>query len=115
MHNCLKIGYSIYRPAEEGAEIYLSTALSRDCSLCQRSLLGQQYKSLPGVGFLRSNLPIAIYLGERAAKWLRHLTRKPKVRTAVSSNPVLDSLVAVRNSSPGQPEPCEGNLVAVAD
>ena len=26
----------------------------------------------------------------------------------------LDSLVAVRNSSPGQPEPCEGNLVAAA-
>ena len=48
------------------------------------------------------------------AKWLRHLTRKPKVRTAVGSNPTLDSLVAVRNSSPGQPEPCEGNLVAAA-
>ena len=46
------------------------------------------------------------------AKWLRRLTRKPKVRTAVGSNPTLDSLVAVRNSSPGQPEPCEGNLVA---
>ena len=47
-------------------------------------------------------------------EWLRRLTRKPKVRTAVGSNPALDSLVAVRNSSPGQPEPCEGNLVAVA-
>ena len=52
--------------------------------------------------------------GERVAEWLRHLTRKPKVRTAVGSNPMLDSLVAVRNTSPGQPEPCEGNLVAVA-
>ena len=27
---------------------------------------------------------------------------------------MLDSLVAVRNTSPGGPEPCEGNLVAVA-
>ena len=49
------------------------------------------------------------------AEWLRRLTRKPKVRTAVGSNSTLDSLVAVRNSSPGQPEPCEGNLVATAD
>ena len=48
------------------------------------------------------------------AKWLRRLTRKPKVRTAVGSNPTLDSLVAVRNTSLGRPEPCEGNLVAVA-
>ena len=48
------------------------------------------------------------------AEWLRRLTRKPKVRTAVGSNPALDSLVAVRNSSPGRPEPCEGNLVAAA-
>ena len=47
-------------------------------------------------------------------EWLRRLTRKPKVRTAVGSNPTLDSLVAVRNTSPGRPEPCEGNLVAVA-
>ena len=45
--------------------------------------------------------------GERVAELLRRLTRKPKVRTAVGSNPTLDSLVAVRNSSPGQPEPCE--------
>ena len=45
------------------------------------------------------------------AKWLRCLTRKPKVRTAVGSNPALDSLVFVRNPSPGRPEPCEGNLV----
>ena len=45
---------------------------------------------------------------------LRRLTRKPKVRTAVCSNPALDSLVAVRNSSPGRPEPCEGNLVVAA-
>ena len=51
---------------------------------------------------------------ERVAEWLRRLTRKPKVRTAVGSNPTLDSLVAVRNSSPGQPEPCEGSLVAAA-
>ena len=51
---------------------------------------------------------------ERVAEWLRGLTRKPKVRTAVGSNPTLDSLVAVRNTSPGRPEPCEGNLVAVA-
>ena len=51
---------------------------------------------------------------ERVAEWLRRLTRKPKVRTAVGSNPALDSLVAVRNSSPGQPESCEGNLVAAA-
>ena len=48
------------------------------------------------------------------AEWLRRLTRKPKVRTAVGSNPALDSLDAVRNSSPGRPEPCEGNLVAAA-
>ena len=48
------------------------------------------------------------------AEWLRRLTRKPLVRTAVGSNPTLDSLVAVRNTSPGRPEPCEGNLVAVA-
>ena len=34
--------------------------------------------------------------------------------TAAGSNPALDSLVAVRNSSPGRPEPCEGNLVAAA-
>ena len=51
---------------------------------------------------------------ERVAEWLRRLTRKPKVRTVVGSNPTLDSLVAVRNTSPGQPEPCEGNLVAIA-
>ena len=50
--------------------------------------------------------------GERVTEWLRRLTRKPKVRTAVGSNPALDSLVAVRNSSPGQPEPYDGNLVA---
>ena len=48
------------------------------------------------------------------AEWLRRLTRKPKVRMTVGSNPDLDSLVAVGNSSPGRPEPCEGNLVAVA-
>ena len=48
------------------------------------------------------------------AEWLRHLTRKPKVRTAVGSNFALDSLVAVRNSSRDRPEPCEGNLVAAA-
>ena len=55
-----------------------------------------------------------ISLSERMAEWLRRLTRKPKVRTAVGSNPTLESLVAVRNTSPGRPEPCEGNLVAVA-
>ena len=48
------------------------------------------------------------------AEWLRRLTRKPKVKTAVGSNRTLDSLVAVRYTSPGRPEPCEGNLVAVA-
>ena len=48
------------------------------------------------------------------AEWLRRLTRKPKVRSAVGSNPALDSLVGVRNSSPGRPEPSEGNLVATA-
>ena len=31
---------------------------------------------------------------------------------AVGSNPALDSLFTVRNSSPGRPEPCEGDLVA---
>ena len=51
---------------------------------------------------------------ERVAKWLRHLTHRPQVRTAVDSNHALDSLIAVCNSSPGQPEPCEGNLVALA-
>ena len=63
--------------------------------------------------FLGLNIS-SIDIGERVAEWLRRLTRKPKVRTAVGSNPTLDSLVAVRNSSPGQPEPCEGNLVAAA-
>ena len=53
-------------------------------------------------------------LSECVAGWLRRLTCKPKVRTAVGSNPTLDSMVAVRNTSPGRPEPCEGNLVAVA-
>ena len=48
------------------------------------------------------------------AEWLRRLTSKPKVRTDVCSNPALDILVAVRNSIPGRPEPCEGNLVAAA-
>ena len=48
------------------------------------------------------------------AEWLRRLTRKLKVRMAVGSNPTLDSLVAVLNSSPGRPAPCEGNLVAAA-
>ena len=48
------------------------------------------------------------------AEWLRCLTCKPKIRRAVGSNPALDSLVAVRNSSLGRPEPYEGNLVAVA-
>ena len=48
------------------------------------------------------------------AEWLRCLTRKPKVRTAVGSNPTLDSLVTVRNTSQDRPQPCEGNLVAVA-
>ena len=48
------------------------------------------------------------------AEWLRRLTRKPKVRSAVGPNPTLDSLIAVRNTSPGRPEPCGGNLVAVA-
>ena len=48
------------------------------------------------------------------AELLRRLTRKPKVRTAVGSNPTLDSLVAVGKSSPGRPEPCEGNLVGAA-
>ena len=57
---------------------------------------------------------IVTCISERVAAWLRRLTRKPKVRTAVGSNPTLDSLVAVRNTSPGRPEPCEGNLVAVA-
>ena len=48
------------------------------------------------------------------AEWLWLLTRTPKVRTAVGSNPALGSLVTVRNSSPCRPEPCEGNLVAAA-
>ena len=63
--------------------------------------------------FLTFSLILISYF-ERVAEWLRRLTRKPKVRTAVGSNPTLDSLVAVRNTSPGRPEPCEGNLVAVA-
>ena len=57
---------------------------------------------------------VVVFDGERVAEWLRRLTRKPKVRTAIGSNPTLDSLVAVRNTSPGRPEPCEGDLVAVA-
>ena len=51
---------------------------------------------------------------ERVAEWLRRLTHKPKVRTAVVLNPTRGSLVAVRYTSPGRPEPYEGNLVAVA-
>ena len=51
---------------------------------------------------------------ERVAEWLRGLICKPKVRKAVGSNPTLGSLVAVRNTSPGRAEPCEGNLVAMA-
>ena len=51
---------------------------------------------------------------ECVAEWLRRLTCKRKVRRAVGSNPALDSLVTVRNPSLGRPEPCEGNLVAVA-
>ena len=58
--------------------------------------------------------PIFEYLREHVAEWLRRLTRKPKARTVVGSNPALDSLVAVRNSSRGRPVPCEGNLVAAA-
>ena len=65
--------------------------------------------------FCKANLNKPEVAGcERVAEWLRRLTRKPKVRTAVGSNPTLDSLVAVCNTSPGRPEPCEGNLVAVA-
>ena len=56
-----------------------------------------------------------VFINRRMAEWLKRLTRKPKVRTAVGSNPTLDSLVTVRNSSPGRPEPCEGNLVAAVD
>ena len=56
--------------------------------------------------------PVKVF--ERVAEWLRRLNRKPKVRTAVGSNPTLDNLVAVRNTSSGRPEPCEGNLVAAA-
>lgn len=56
-----------------------------------------------------------VTLRKLVAEWLRRLTRrKPKVRTAVGSNPALDSLVAVRNASPGRAVPCEGNLVAAA-
>ena len=65
--------------------------------------------------FFFSSIKVFLSLSESVAVWLRRLTRKPKVRTAVGSNPALDSLVAVRNSSPGQPVPCEGNLVAAAD
>ena len=61
-----------------------------------------------------TSLSFRRFHSERVAEWLRRLTRKPKVRTAVGSNPTLDSLVVVRNTSPGRPEPCEGNLVAVA-
>ena len=48
------------------------------------------------------------------AEWLRRLTSKPKVRTAVSSNPALDIWLLSVNSISGRPEPCEGNLVAAA-
>ena len=48
-------------------------------------------------------------MAECVAEWL-----KPRVRMAVGSNLALDRLVAVRNSCPGRPEPCEGNLVAAA-
>ena len=49
---------------------------------------------------------------ERVAEWLWRRTRKPKVSERPRFESALDSLVAVRNSSPGRPEPCEGNLVA---
>ena len=65
-------------------------------------------------GYSRHSQEVILRYRERVAKWLRRLTRKPKVRTVVGSNPTLGSLVAVRNSSPGRPEPREGNLVAVA-
>ena len=61
---------------------------------------------------LKTNLKTEKHMN--VAEWLIRLTRKPKVRTAVGSNTTLDSLVAVRNTSPGRPEPCEGNLVALA-
>ena len=57
---------------------------------------------------------ITITINIRISVTSNSLTRKPKVRTAVGSNPTLDSLVAVRYTSTGRPEPCEGNLVAVA-
>ena len=41
-------------------------------------------------------------------------SKKTKGQHGQGSNPTLDRLVAVRNSSPGRPEPCEGNLVAAA-
>ena len=72
---------------------------------------GRITSSICGINLLQS---IYQSISERVAEWLRRLTRTPKVRTAVGSNPTLDSLVAVRNTSPGRPEPCEGNLVAVA-
>ena len=37
---------------------------------------------------------------------------KNKGQNGRGSSPTLDSLVAVRNSSPGRPEPCEANMVA---
>ena len=80
-----------------------SSLLSKFCYstlLCQVSFSYLQYWRL--------------FASERVAEWLRRLTRKPKVRTAVGSHPTLDSLVAVRYTSPGRPEPCERNLVAVA-
>ena len=43
---------------------------------------------------------------------LEYMACKPKVKMAIGSNPAVDSLVAVHNSSPGRPESCEGNLVA---
>ena len=73
---------------------------------------------IANIYFVKGNIAFfinqSINNSEHVAEWLRRLTRKPKVRTAVGSNPTLDSLVAVRNTSPGRPEPYEGNLVAVA-
>ena len=86
---------------------YNITEMSDSYSNCQHLITYQQISSIAYICILEK-------VCELVAEWLRRLTRKPKVRTAVGSNLTLDSLVAVRNTSPGRPEPCEGNLVAVA-
>ena len=56
----------------------------------------------------------SMWIKECMAEWLRRLTRKAKGQNGRRFKSRAGQLVVVRNSSPGRPEPCEGNLVAAA-